>query len=69
MDVFSRNYIDKVKLPGASPGASLTQLEFELRSPLLLFPMMLNIFLDHFTRHSVSNSAGKISIFPQFSTP
>jgi len=59
----------EVKLPGASPGASLTQLELELRSPLLLFPMMLDILLDHFTRHSVSDSAGKISVFPQFSTP
>jgi hypothetical protein len=58
-----------VKLPAASRGASLAQLEFKLRRPLLQLMMMLDIFLNHLTSHSVTNRAGKITILPQLTTP
>jgi hypothetical protein len=55
----------QVKLPAASRGASLAQLEFKLRRPLLEVPMMLDIFLNHLTSHTVSDRPHKVPVFPQ----
>jgi hypothetical protein len=57
-----------VKLPVASHGASLAQLE-KLRRPLLYFTMMLDIFVDNLPSHTVSDCAGEVAVFPKFSCP
>jgi hypothetical protein len=59
-----------VKLPAACRGASLAQLEFKLRKPLLLnIAMMLNIFLNNVTSHAISDATGEISAFSQLPGP
>jgi hypothetical protein len=63
------NAISTVNLPAASRGASLTQLEFKLRRPLLEVSMVLNILLNHFTSHAVPNRPHKIPVLPQLSRP
>jgi hypothetical protein len=42
-----------VMLPAASRGASLAQLELKLCRSLRYAPMMLNVFLSHFTSHAI----------------
>ena len=63
-----RNFIF-VKLPAASRGASLAQLELKLRRPLRYMSMMLDIFFNNFTSHAVSDRPRKISVLPQFPCP
>jgi len=59
----------KVKLPVASHGASLAQLDFKLRRPLREVSMMFYILPNHITSHTVSNWARKIPVFPQLPKP
>jgi uncharacterized protein with PIN domain len=59
----------RVKLPAASRGASLAQLKFKLRRPLLQISMMLDIFLNHITSHTVSHRPRKVPVFPKLPSP
>jgi hypothetical protein len=58
-----------VKLPAASRGASLAQLEIKLGRPLLEVPMLLYVFLNYITSHAVSYRPRKVSVLPQLSSP
>jgi hypothetical protein len=59
----------EVKLPAASRGASLAQLELKLRRPLLNIAMMHNIFLYNVTSHAIPDGTCEISVFPQLPRP
>lgn len=58
-----------VKLPAASRGASLAQLELKLRRPMRDISVMLNVPLHDSTSHTVSNRPCKISVLPQLPGP
>ena len=58
-----------VKLPAASRGASLAQLELKLRRPLLNIAMMNNIFLNNVTSHAISDGTCEIAVFPKLPRP
>jgi hypothetical protein len=58
-----------VKLPAASRGASLAQLQFKLRRPFLNIAMMHNIFFNNVMSHAISEIWCIISIFSQLPRP
>ena len=61
--------IKVVKLPAASRGASLAQLQSKLRRPLLEVAMVLDIFDYNVPSHPVSDRPDEISIFPHLPAP
>ena len=59
------------KPPRPKGGALTTPIpkQIQLEGPFLLLTMIPNILLNHFRSHLVAYGAGKITIFPEFSTP
>ena len=50
-----------MKLPAASRGASLAQLEVKLRRPLLEFPVTPDVALDDFTHYTTPAPSARAS--------
>lgn len=55
--------------PRGKPRGILAQLDLKLRRPLRCISMMLDIFFNHLTSHTVSDRSCKIPIFPYLSRP